>query len=214
MKTTINPSPSLIEALETRRLMSVSMQQDGVVVVTGTDGDDNVQIFANAVGSQPVLTIEVWTADAAEVVNLPLSAVTGVQVDGLAGNDRLFVDRTYDPSLAVPVTLFGGAGDDVLIGGAGTDLLVGGPGNDWIDDGHGTWLESSDDWYARTESALAAPEMAGDHHATADNDTVSTDSATDHVTGAGEDHFVPVPESTTAPATLAGFFTDDDLWSL
>jgi len=132
MKTTINPSPSLIEALETRRLMSVSMQQDGVVVVTGTDGDDNVQIFANAIGSQPVLTIEVWTADGGEVVNLPLGAVSGVQVDGLAGNDRLFVDRTYDPHMAVPVTLFGGAGDDVLIGGAGQDVLDGGDGGNVV----------------------------------------------------------------------------------
>ena len=213
MKTTINPSPSLIEALETRRLMSVSMQQDGVVVVTGTDGDDNVQIFANAIGSQPVLTIEVWTADGGEVVNLPLSAVSGVQVDGLAGNDRLFVDRTYDPDMAVPVTLFGGAGDDVLIGGAGIDLLVGGSGNDWIDDGHSSWLESSDDWYARTETALASPFMDGDHQTTAANDTVS-DATTDQVNGAGEDHlFPPAPESPAATTSLANFFADDPaLW--
>jgi hypothetical protein len=51
------PTPSILESLEARRLMSVSMQPNGVVVVQGTDGDDNVQIFANAIGSQPVLTI-------------------------------------------------------------------------------------------------------------------------------------------------------------
>lgn len=209
------PTPSILETLETRRLLSVSMQPDGVVVVTGTDGDDNVQIFANAVGAQPVLTIEVWSTDGGEVVNLPLSTVSGIQVDGLAGNDRLFVDRTYDPDMAVPVTLFGGAGDDVLIGGAGIDLLVGGSGNDWIDDGHSTWLESSDDWYARTETALASPLMDGDHQTTAANDTVS-DTTTDRVNGAGEDHlFPPAPESPDAATPLASFFADDDTtWSL
>src|SRR3954454_16152476 len=43
----IRPATALrIESLESRRLMSVSVQDDGVVVVTGTDGDDQVQIFA------------------------------------------------------------------------------------------------------------------------------------------------------------------------
>ena len=34
------------------------------------------------------------------------------------------------PAVPVPVTMRGGAGDDVLIGGDGSDKLIGGPGND------------------------------------------------------------------------------------
>jgi Ca2+-binding RTX toxin-like protein len=47
---------------------------------------------------------------------------------GLSGNDTI----TVSPALTIPVTLFGGDGNDVLRAGAGDDILVGGDGNDQL----------------------------------------------------------------------------------
>jgi Ca2+-binding RTX toxin-like protein len=46
-----------------------------------------------------------------------------------AGNDKVVVD----PSVTMPVSLFGGTGNDTLIGGSGHNMLTGGSGNDLIE---------------------------------------------------------------------------------
>jgi Ca2+-binding RTX toxin-like protein len=201
-------TPGMVEQLEGRRMMSVSMQ-DGVVVVSGTDGADSVQIFATDAGSQPMLCVEIYSGDQGTVANFPLSEVTGVKVDGLGGNDHLFVDRTYG-ALSVPVTLFGGAGDDVLIGGAGIDELVGGTGADWIDAGEGAWLESSDAWFVRSENGATTPEMDGDRQAVGE-DTVATATQSDLVDGAGADRLMPAGTGDGFVESNAngGLFADD-----
>src|SRR5205823_5136979 len=53
-------------------------------------------------------------------------------IQGLAGNDTL--DASASP---IPVTLNGGAGNDLLLGGAGADSLQGGSGNDTLFGGRG-----------------------------------------------------------------------------
>ena len=206
----------MIESLEGRKLLSVSMI-DGVVNVTGTDGVDHVQIFATHAGAEPMLTVQLWSGGQGTVSNFRLADVTGVSVDGLAGNDRLFVDHSYDAGLAVPVTLFGGAGDDVLIGGAGVDELVGGTGSDWIDDGTGGWLESSDEWVAG-ENAAPLSDAA---HQVDGEDSVADAGAGDHVEGGGADHMTPPAshELVEAPAgAVAGLFGSDavdaEVWGL
>lgn len=55
-------------------------------------------------------------------------AIAGFEVNAGAGDDRVVVAR----NVSVPVTLRGGAGDDVLVGGAGPDKLLGGPGADTL----------------------------------------------------------------------------------
>jgi Ca2+-binding RTX toxin-like protein len=55
-------------------------------------------------------------------------AVAGFSFDAGVGDDRVAVAR----NVAVPVTLIGGPGDDVLIGGSGSDRLVGGSGDDTL----------------------------------------------------------------------------------
>jgi hypothetical protein len=54
------------------------------------------------------------------------SLIGSFEVNSGEGDDVVSVAR----DVAVPVTLRGGAGDDVLVGEAGGDKLVGGPGND------------------------------------------------------------------------------------
>ena len=53
-------------------------------------------------------------------------AIAGFEVNADGGDDRVSVAK----DVGVPVTMRGGAGDDVLIGGGGLDKLVGGAGDD------------------------------------------------------------------------------------
>lgn len=55
-------------------------------------------------------------------------AISGFEVNAGAGADRVAVAK----NVTAPVTLRGGAGDDLLIGGAGPDKLIGGPGADTL----------------------------------------------------------------------------------
>lgn len=64
-------------------------------------------------------------------------AIGGFEVNGGAGADRVVVGL----EIPVPVTLRGGADNDVLVGGAGDDKLIGGPGDDRISGrGGNDWL--------------------------------------------------------------------------
>jgi Ca2+-binding RTX toxin-like protein len=59
--------------------------------------------------------------------------VSGFEVNADAGDDQVRVA----PSVSIPVTLRGGAGNDTLVGGSGADRLYGGPGNDKLVGGDG-----------------------------------------------------------------------------
>jgi len=71
------------------------------------------------------------TATNLRIAEYPLSSVTGVVMNGYAGNDRLDVNE-WDGPCTVPVTVNGGAGDDMVFGGGGADLLRGGQGADYL----------------------------------------------------------------------------------
>jgi len=121
--------------------LAVNGAPDGLadtVNVSGTNGDDAVDVTADASSAQ--------VAGLPAVVNVT-GATPGsdrVVVDALGGAD--VVDASTVPAGSPLLTLDGGAGDDVLVGGAGDDVLLGGegddvllggPGNDTIDGGPG-----------------------------------------------------------------------------
>ena len=104
------------------------------VTVTGTSGDDVVNVFSTGTEvdvfglSAQVSAKNFETANDKLVVNggagddaLIATGPTGVTLDGGDGDD----------------ILIGGDGDDVLIGGPGDDVLIGGAGNDVLDPGDG-----------------------------------------------------------------------------
>lgn len=62
--------------------------------------------------------------------------IAGFEVNSGAGDDRVSVAA----NVSIPVTMRGGAGDDVLLGGSGPDRLIGGEGNDRLDGGRGNDL--------------------------------------------------------------------------
>lgn len=78
-----------------------------------------------------------------KVLECEATAIGGFEVNAGAGNDRVVVGS----EVTVPVTLRGGAGNDLLVGGAGDDKLIGGAGedrilgrggNDWLYGGPGS----------------------------------------------------------------------------
>src|SRR3954470_3665432 len=136
---------AVLEKLASRRLLSgVAMSvHHGVLVVRGTRGDDAIVISVDSAGSNTtrMMTVE----SAGKLVKFKASMITGVRVNGGAGNDDIEVsvgDGMHD----VPVTLLGGRGDDTLVGGergdvlrgdAGSDLIYGNGGDDRISGGRG-----------------------------------------------------------------------------
>lgn len=101
---------------------------NGVLIVAGTPGSDNIQITPKGKPGATNATVRVRLNG----VNLGIfSGVNSIQVHALDGNDRVHLAG----SIRVPATIDGGAGDDRIKGGKGHDLLIGGAGNDHLN-GH------------------------------------------------------------------------------
>ena len=113
-----------MENLEQRQLLSVSLS-NGVLTVTGTSGDDFLEVQLRAD------TSEVRVNDNGSETEYPLSSVRRIVIDALAGND----DAGYsgrDNGLDIPGLITGGDGNDTLEGGLSHDNISGGPGRDRI----------------------------------------------------------------------------------
>src|SRR5688572_5376669 len=115
-----------VEALETRRLMAVTLDVTGRLGVTGTTGPDVVNISLDTTGGDRI------------VVNMnggsrsfPMSRVRSIRVDAGRGDDAVEIDQG-NGQVRQPATLLGGEGDDRLFGGGGNDNLQGQAGNDTL----------------------------------------------------------------------------------
>jgi uncharacterized protein (TIGR03118 family) len=95
----------------------------GDLTITGSRGDDHVQVSINPLG-----TMLVVRAGGQRVDRFDLAAVGTIRFNGLAGNDTFFVD----PRVSATVVADGGAGNDLLIGGGGNNILLGSTGNDLL----------------------------------------------------------------------------------
>ncbi len=109
----------MIEKLEGRRLLAASLS-NGLLVVTGTEGDDTINF---AVGGS---SISVFLNGVGSVFNA--RDVERVHVDALGGDDTVILGRR----LMLPTVVLGGPGDDFISGGPGDDTLIGGDGNDTL----------------------------------------------------------------------------------
>jgi Ca2+-binding RTX toxin-like protein len=112
--------------------------QADTVIVNGTNGDDTVIVAGDASGVAVIGLSAQVNITGAEAANDRLT------INPLAGDD--VVDASGLAVGAIPLTVNGGDGDDVLIGGAGNDVLngdagddvlIGGPGLDILDGGTG-----------------------------------------------------------------------------
>ena len=91
-----------------------------VLAVGGTTAGDTVVVKPRSGGE-----VEVTLND---LVLGTFKPTGGVHVFGQAGNDRVVVTG----ALTVPLTFFGGEGDDLLRSGNFSDVLIGGPGDDRV----------------------------------------------------------------------------------
>jgi hypothetical protein len=91
-----------------------------VLAVGGTLGKDHVDLLPGAEAG----TIEVLIDDVSQGT---FSGVSGVIVYGQAGDDFVHVGR-----VGVPVTFYGGAGNDKLHTRSFSDVLIGGDGDDYV----------------------------------------------------------------------------------
>lgn len=108
-----------LENLESRRLLSTSLNLAGELIVQGSWGNDSLWV------SQSGGTLTV--SDNGWISYHNTSQVGRVILRGDWGNDNLSAN-----GVSVPVTAEGSWGDDNITGGIGDDQLRGGPGNDVI----------------------------------------------------------------------------------
>jgi Ca2+-binding RTX toxin-like protein len=103
--------------------INISLSADGRTYVIKANGplEVGIQACANPPGDQDELICQAL-------------AVDGFEVNGGSGGDTEIVDK----DIAVPATLRGGSGNDVLIGGGGDDTLIGRAGNDTLIGGPGS----------------------------------------------------------------------------
>lgn len=104
----------------------------GVLTLTGTGGDDSAQLLPLAGDPSQYVLRTFTTGDAYRDLRvLDAGSFSSVRFDAGAGDDTFF------NGTAVPSTVSGGDGDDVITGGAGDDVILGQAGNDRIDGGDG-----------------------------------------------------------------------------
>jgi hypothetical protein len=133
----------VVEQLEARRLLSVTLLEGGIVRVMGTEGNDHV-VISREPGNPANYAVVVN----GELTPVPVNLVNQFQVNVLGGDDLVEITQAFGPVLVGRLinagdgndTVIGTDGDDIIHGGPGDDLLVGGAGNDWIfgEDGNDT----------------------------------------------------------------------------
>lgn len=113
--------------------------QTYTVVLAGGVEESNIRIWLTPDGRQYVIDsiaqLEVGGTVCGHPEEMPnelvcdAPSIAGFEVNAAGGDDRVTVAKRID----LPVTLRGGAGDDVLFGGSGDDKLIGGYGSDKLD---------------------------------------------------------------------------------
>ena len=114
----------LMEPLEDRRLLSVTLDSSGTLNVYATESADNIRITREAADPSKLDVIVNGATS-----TFALSSVKAISVDARAGNDDVEVIE-LNGAIDIPMTLMGGPGNDTLVGGSGNDRITGGSGND------------------------------------------------------------------------------------
>jgi RTX calcium-binding nonapeptide repeat (4 copies) len=102
---------------------AMTVNERGVLKITGTDSDDSILVSRKAGGGMLNVRIN------GERTSLPLSGIRGVRIDSGDGNDRVRASNAHG-DLGLNLVVRAGAGKDVVLGGDGDDRLLGGKGAD------------------------------------------------------------------------------------
>jgi Ca2+-binding RTX toxin-like protein len=117
----------MLESLESRRLMSVTLT-DRVVHVSGTTGRDDLHLY----NINETFVVQTGTSIKNRSTPIPKADFDSIVVDVGGGNDSVWCTN-----FPWAVTMVGGSGNDVLVGSQAADLLCGGAGNDALTGGDG-----------------------------------------------------------------------------
>jgi len=138
-----------------------------------------------------------WTIDSTKVACAD-GGVTVVRVDANRGDDRV------NSGMDLPVSLWGGDGDDALSGGDGDDILRGEWGSDTLRGGDG---RDGVSYYGRTIDVRADLDGIRDDGYVGENDLIGTD-VEDLYGGEGDDFL----KGSNLPNYLYGNGGNDEIW--
>lgn len=168
----------VLETLERRRLLSggtIALDADGILTIVGSEKTDHIDVFRDRTNGE-YLSVGLYEPSS-PVGPIRIADVRGIVIYGLGGDDLIYVwndrynqnDHVNAASLSeygklnIPVTMYGGAGDDDLGSESNADdLIVGGPGLDhgYTMDGHDRfavdYLENYRDACDRTDPNTGA----------------------------------------------------------
>src|SRR6266513_2510773 len=122
----------MIESLEQRRLLAVSLSGNGTLTITGTSGADTVivkkKIETDIQPNGDILMLPhlIVRLNNKQVSDKPASKITLIVCNLLEGNDSF----TGVANSGTKNIVNGGPGNDTLTGGSGNDSLDGGDGDD------------------------------------------------------------------------------------
>jgi hypothetical protein len=111
-------APPRLETLEDRTVPTISLPTPGtpgLAILTGTVGPD---LFVVRLRAGDASTIEFSDNGGAQIRSAALADITGIVVDGQAGNDRLQIDNAngyVGKAGGLPITYDGGIGVDALL---------------------------------------------------------------------------------------------------
>jgi hypothetical protein len=200
----------LLELLEDRAVPAnvTASVRHGILTVTGTSGPDVINIRQ----SPGRVSID-------GVGSFATSGLTQVVVKAQAGNDTVSLNGP-----GVPVTVFGGDGNDTLIGSAGSDRLYGENGNDYLTGNAGNDLLVGGNGNDILDGGAGDDRLLGDHgddrlNGGAGNDTLFGGADRDTLSGGDgfdryQDDYVPPATPAAATRTITarqGAQTDDAL---
>jgi Ca2+-binding RTX toxin-like protein len=202
--------PVVIEMLERRRMMSVTLNGT-TLEVTGTSGADNITVWVDTLASNSIYVFDGSSTHGPYFED----NVSLVKILAGGGNDTISIDRenggtdTTD-ALNDVCLIYGEAGSDIVNGGALSDTIYGGTGNDTL-----SGFGGADLIYGEVDNNIL---NGGD-----DNDTLVGDSGTDLLTGglgnddmyggAGNDTFAAGNDNFGADYIDGGAGTSDSLLS-
>src|SRR5688572_6221784 len=121
----------MLEALEVRRLLSITLLSNGTVQILGTAKGDTITARPHVENGQEFVLF----SDNGKTRAIPVNDVKAINVVGGRGNDLVDLEVNF-----IPTTIVGGQGNDSLFGSTGNDSISGGSGKDLVRarEGHDT----------------------------------------------------------------------------
>jgi uncharacterized secreted protein with C-terminal beta-propeller domain len=120
-----------VETLETRTLLTATLGR-GILAIRGTAASDVIEVRRSADDANVLQVVENGTVTFSRAI----SAVRQIRIDAGDGHDEISVNQE-NGVIAIPTTIRGGRGNDLMQGGGGTNQIDGGLGRDAFQPGGG-----------------------------------------------------------------------------